>query len=777
MSSKTPTSHDATAEDIPWNAPWPSELHASGPVLTSSSTVHADGTLQVEFSSSSPEELDKLLPPLPSPSTGEAFEPETPCPPLHVLIQVVGSRGKKPNAPTPAFTFLLTLFVYFVRKSGLEFFPIGGDPEDLMAYMVKNPGLIPSLSSLKEGDVSRKRKMIFEMLNGCWQSCIQPDLITGRPFVADAIIANPPSFAHVHCAQALGIPVHIMFTMPWTATREFPHPLANVASDNVNPKTSNYLSYGVVDWMTWQGLGDVINGWRRKELFLEPLSASMGPDIVGFLKVPHTYCWSPALVPKPADWGAMIDICGFFMRDEPQYSPPDDLARFLAAGPAPIYVGFGSIVLENPQRITQTILDACRAAGVRVIISRGWSKLGGDSPSTSDVFYLGDCPHEWLFKQVAAVVHHGGAGTTACGLYNARPTVIVPFFGDQPFWGAVVAARGAGPSPISHKLLNAQNLTKSITYCLSDAAREAARQISDSMRQEHGVDNAIKSFHSHLGVSELTCDLLPGHTASWTLKKRHRTLKVSNAALHILVAEKLVNLSEVKAYRSRQYNTDTSRWDPLTAGASSVLGTATDATTALGGTFVGSYKAYKRVRSGGGDNAGLAVATAAGKGLGSMTTTLAKGGFVTLPVAVTDGLRNVPALYGDKVEDHGKVTDWKSGGIVGAKNLGYGMYQGVTGFVTKPIEGAKAEGTIGLMKGLGKGTLELFTKSSSGMFGMLAYPAQGVYKSIKAMDRKSFYRLVEAGRRDVFEREQSERVLSGNEKAQIVSRYRAIVAE
>lgn len=119
--------------------------------------------------------------------------------------------------------------------------------------MVKNPGLIPCMESLKGGDIPRKRKMILEMLRGCWQSCIQPDPISGRPFVADAIIANPPSFAHVHCAQALGIPVHMMFTMPWSATRSFPHPLANLKTRNMNPRTSNYLSYGVVDLMTWQG--------------------------------------------------------------------------------------------------------------------------------------------------------------------------------------------------------------------------------------------------------------------------------------------------------------------------------------------------------------------------------------------------------------------------------------------------------------------------------------------------------------------------------------------
>lgn len=119
--------------------------------------------------------------------------------------------------------------------------------------MVKNPGLIPSMESLRGGDIGRKRTMMHDMLRGCWASCVEPDPISHQPFVADAIIANPPSFAHVHCAEALSIPLHMMFTMPWSATRSFPHPLAHVKSHNMDPKASNYLSYGVVDLMTWQG--------------------------------------------------------------------------------------------------------------------------------------------------------------------------------------------------------------------------------------------------------------------------------------------------------------------------------------------------------------------------------------------------------------------------------------------------------------------------------------------------------------------------------------------
>lgn len=122
-----------------------------------------------------------------------------------------------------------------------------------MSYMVKNPGLIHSMKSLAAGEIQKKRWMVQEMLDKFWLSCIKPDTLTGYPFVAYAIIANPPSFAHVHYAQALGIPVHLMFTMPWSSTRAFPHPLANLKNVGSDPRVENYLSYGIVEWLTWQG--------------------------------------------------------------------------------------------------------------------------------------------------------------------------------------------------------------------------------------------------------------------------------------------------------------------------------------------------------------------------------------------------------------------------------------------------------------------------------------------------------------------------------------------
>jgi len=150
---------------------------------------------------------------------------------MNVVIHVVGSRGdvqpfvalgkvlkEKYNHRVRLATH--PVFKDFVNENGLEFFSIGGDPAELMAFMVKNPGLMPGFDTLRKGEIGRRRRDIGVMIQGCWRSCIEPGDGLGvassdtimRPFIADAIIANPPSFAHIHCAEKLGIPLHMMFT-------------------------------------------------------------------------------------------------------------------------------------------------------------------------------------------------------------------------------------------------------------------------------------------------------------------------------------------------------------------------------------------------------------------------------------------------------------------------------------------------------------------------------------------------------------------------------------
>jgi UDP:flavonoid glycosyltransferase YjiC (YdhE family) len=458
-----------------------------------------------------------------------------PPPPMNIVIQIVGSRGdvqpfvalgqvlkRKYNHRVRIATH--PNFKDFVTENGLEFFSIGGDP-----------------------------------------------LLS--PFIADAIIANPPSFAHMHIAEKLGIPLHLMFTMPWSPTQAFPHPLANITNSNADANMTNFVTYALVDMLTWQGLGDMINKFREKSLGLEPVSIMWAPGMTSRLRIPYTYCWSPALIPKPRDWGNYIDISGFFFLNlSSSYTPPAELTEFLEAGPAPVYIGFGSIVVDDPNAMTKMIFEAVKKTGQRALVSKGWGGLGADEMGVPEgVYMLGNCPHDWLFQHVSCVVHHGGAGTTATGILAGRPTVVVPFFGDQPFWGAMTAKAGAGPMPQPYKTLTADKLANAILEALKPESLVRAAELSAKIKAEDGTDEGAKSFHKQLHTDDLRCSLYPKHVAVWRVKRTD--IRLSTLAATVLGNEGLLDFTDLKLYRPREYETEDGPWDPISGGAAALIGT------------------------------------------------------------------------------------------------------------------------------------------------------------------------------------------------------------
>lgn len=407
------------------------------------------------------------------------------------------------------------------------------------------------------------------------------------PFVADAIIANPPSFAHIHIAERLGIPLHMMFTFPYTPTVQFPHPLANIKSSNVDPNYTNFMSYPLVEMMTWQGLGDLVNRFRTKTLGLEPVSTIWAPGQLYRLKVPYTYMWSPGLVPKPPDWGPEVDVCGFVYLDlASSFEPPDNLVQFLEAGEPPVYIGFGSIVVDDPNKFTQLIFDAVKMAGCRALVSKGWGGLGsGDLDLPDNIFLLENTPHDWLFPRVSAVVHHGGAGTTAAGLKCAKPTMIVPFFGDQPFWGAMVSSAKAGAHEcIPYKKLTKERLAEGIKQCLTDEARENVQKIADCIAKDgDGATNAVESFHRSLplrGQHSLRCSILEDRVAVWHMKATK--LRLSALAADILVEQRKLKWQDLRLIRHKDWTDFGGPGEPATGVASAVFTSAGDAAKGVG---------------------------------------------------------------------------------------------------------------------------------------------------------------------------------------------------
>lgn len=457
--------------------------------------------------------------------TPERADAAPAVPRMNVVVLIVGSRGDvQPFIPigrrvAQRHRVRIATHAEFrplVEASGLEFYPLAGDPRQLMEYMVRTGGrIVPThLREIVE-DVPKKRALMAAILESTWRACTErdPERSDARPFVADAIIANPPSFGHIHCAEALGVPLHMVFTMPWTPTAAFPHPFTRLPQGALHP-VKNFLSYLAADSLLWAGIGDLINAFREQTLGLAPIGLDEGASILNDNEVPFTYLWPASLVPKPAEWGPHIDLANFIFDERAAgYEPPRDLADFLAAGDPPVYVGFGSCVVEDPVAVTRTIFAALAQAGARGIVSRGSAGLGADAVPP-DVHLIGDCPHDWLFPRCRAVCHHGGAGTTAAGLRAGQPTVIVPFFGDQFFWGQVVADAGAGPQPIPIERLGVDALAEAFAFCGRPEARARARELGARIAAVDGVGLVAESLHRHFPVAAMQCAGDGEHLAS-----------------------------------------------------------------------------------------------------------------------------------------------------------------------------------------------------------------------------------------------------------------------
>ena len=450
---------------------------------------------------------------------------ETPhVPPMSIVVMVVGSRGDvQPFIPIGrrlAERHRVRIATHrefrpMVERAGLEFYPLGGNPHEMMEYIVKTGGsIIPSRLDQLWEDVPKKRAMIVEILASTWRACTEadPDQPGARPFRADLIVANPPSYGHIHCAEALHIPLHMIFTMPWSATRSFPHPFAQI-DPSVHHPVENFFSYGVVDLIVWTGIRDLVDAFRKETLKLPPLTLTDGAALLEDREVPFTYLWPESLVPKPEDWGPHIDLANFIQYEQAQtYEPPPALLDFLATGEAPIYVGFGSVVAQDPVGLTRTIFAALERAGARGIVAEGWAHLGGGA-LPPNVYVIGDCPHDWLFPRCRAVCHHGGAGTTSAGLRAGLPTIVVPFFGDQFFWGRIVANAGAGPEPIPIRHLDTASLTAAFDACRRPQIRERATELGARLQATDGVQLAVQSIERHLPAAVMCCSHDAGHLA------------------------------------------------------------------------------------------------------------------------------------------------------------------------------------------------------------------------------------------------------------------------
>ena len=355
--------------------------------------------------------------------------------------------------------------------NGVEFAPIRAD--------------FQSLLPTPEGKRPSVRDDVFPVMRGM----LEDSWTVAEARRPAAIVAHEKTLAAPHIAERLGIPHVQALTVPMlTPTREFPLPA--MVRHNLG-RLLNRASYRLVGLLK-RPYSALIRSWREDQLGLAARGTPPAPART-------LYCYSPSLVPTPRDWPPDAVATGYWLREGGGEEPVDPaLEAFVAAGAPPVYVGFGSSVGPDPLRLSTAVSGALRELGTRAVIATGWGGLG-DVNGGGDTIVIERAPHRWLFPRVAAVVHHGGAGTTAAGLLAGRATVVCPFQGDQHFWGAAVHRAGAGPEPLPAKKLTAQELATAIHAAIQDPGMQrGAIDLSERMGREDGAGRASEEIEASL---------------------------------------------------------------------------------------------------------------------------------------------------------------------------------------------------------------------------------------------------------------------------------------
>lgn len=386
-------------------------------------------------------------------------------------------------------------FETLATGAGLDFTPVAGDIRSLM----QSAG---GRAMLEQGQ--NPLVMIRTMIEAARPLAkqIAEDFLNAAQDADGLILGSVAFFGGTAVAEKLNIPYIPASYMPVYPTRAFAHPLFTNRQIKMGGAL-NCLSADLITQSFWQASRPVLNRGRSEVLGLGP-AAFFGPyQDMDRQRIAHIHGYSATVVPRPPDYPDFVHITGYWFLDaDPNWLPPKQLTDFLDTGPAPVCIGFGSMSNEKPEEVTEMLVEALRLADQRGILLTGWEGLRASSlPDT--IFLLREAPHDWLFPRMAAVVHHGGCGTTAAGLRAGVPSILIPFFGDQPFWAEQVHRLGVGPSPIPRKALTAKRLAEAIQLAVNDQGIQARCQaIAQKIQTENGVQQAIKVIEHSFTASE-----------------------------------------------------------------------------------------------------------------------------------------------------------------------------------------------------------------------------------------------------------------------------------
>ncbi len=371
-------------------------------------------------------------------------------------------------------------FQSWVEGYGIAFKPLG---LDIQAFLQD-----PDVKKVIGGNILQLSKL--------WRSHVRPMMentlaaVTELGRGADVIVYHPKIQSVPDVVEAYGAKPVLAAVVPMIPTRAFP-PLVFTADfgGEINLWLYRLFSLSRLPYR------DILDTWRKDTLGLGPGPKALRIGAIDETDTPVTsLCGvSPSVLPRPDDWPPQAHMTGYwFLDDDTGWTPDPDLARFLGAGAPPVYIGFGSMPMPDPQAFSEKIIEAVVRADVRAVLSKGWGGLTGSGlPKT--IHLIDGAPHDTLFPLMSAVVHHGGAGTTAAGLRAGKPTLICPFAVDQPFWGKRVHALHAGPEPIPARRLTAERLAAALTDLTSEPLYAArARTLAGAIAREDGIARAVE---------------------------------------------------------------------------------------------------------------------------------------------------------------------------------------------------------------------------------------------------------------------------------------------
>ena len=384
-------------------------------------------------------------------------------------------------------------FEVFVQSHGLEFWPIRGNSQEMMGSqerrdVVEKGNFIAIWKQMIRG----AERAINEWMEDGLAACQGIDLL---------IASSVGLTVGVPVAEKNHLPLLQAHLFPTTPTRAFPSVLLPQTLPNLGG-AFNLLSSHLILQLGWLGARPMLNRTRKKILDLPPYSFAEPSQASRSKGFPMLYGFSPSVIPAPSDWSADDHVTGYWFLDPADdWTPPPDLLDFLQAGPPPVYIGFGSMGSRKPAETTDLVLQALAQTQQRAILLSGWGGMQKtDLPAS--VCMVDSIPHAWLFPRVAAVVHHGGAGTTAAGLRAGVPSIVIPFTTEQAFWGRRVHDLGVGPAPIPRSKLTVDRLAQAIQAAVTNTAmRQRAAELGSKIQAEDGIANAVEIIQRIEGIN------------------------------------------------------------------------------------------------------------------------------------------------------------------------------------------------------------------------------------------------------------------------------------